>query len=415
MHSVVLTRQGALPVPSLLQEAVRARGGQIHVLNQGPGNVLTRAQRLRTIAAAADVSVMHVFADDIVPMMAFQDKQHTPPALFIDQSDHAFWLGGSTSDLVVALRESGARLARERRAIQPERSVLLPIILGSAERTMSRLDAKRRLGINEDSIVLATIARPSKYVSLAGSSFIDAILPVLERYPQVVLLAVGPSNTGEWSEAAVRTQGRVIAVGPQEDTAVYYQAADIYVDSWPMVSITSLLEAGSYGTPVVSRCPYPGECSVLCADTPGLANHLVRVKTIDDYTSTLSRLIEGDALRLQLGTALREDIIGRHCGAGWQQAVEGLYAHACTVPPLTERPIGTDSSSSDDLDTLASCLFRNETALRGILEYQLRGLPLGMRARWMIKLLTEERVMRASLLPPEWLTERLKSWWSIRR
>ena len=143
-HSLVLTRQAPKVVPQLLRDSVFNSGGQIYLLNTRIGNIISWADWLRKIAINFDLIVLHINSADVVPIIAFSEKEHLPPVIFIDHADHLFWLGASISDLVVSLRGSGMRLAQERRHIEPKRNVLLPIILEPTQRILSRAEAKRQ-------------------------------------------------------------------------------------------------------------------------------------------------------------------------------------------------------------------------------------------------------------------------------
>jgi glycosyltransferase involved in cell wall biosynthesis len=411
-HSVVLTRQGAERVPQPLLDAVDARGGRVHTLNQRAGNVITWARRLRRIAAQADLVVLHIYCDDVVALLAFADRRHRPPVIFLDHADHAFWLGAGVSDVVVALRDTGRQLAQQRRGIEEGRSALLPIVLTPSERTLSRAEAKCALGLAEDSVVLLSIARGHKYQPIGGTTYAESIVPVLAQHERAVLLVVGPDHDREWAAASERVQGRVRAFGPREDTAVFYQAADIYLDSYPVVSTTSLLEAGSYGVPLLSRCLHTGDHSVLCADAPGLTGRLIRTRDPDEFHTVLSGLIEDEALRETIGEETRAKILEVHSAAAWQQALEGVYEQAASVPPVDVTDGAVDRASAEETDRLWSLLFRNEVTTHQVMQYFIREMPLDLRLATWLRLAVRSRTFRPNLLMSDWMVVRLRQWLS---
>ena len=112
------------------------------------------------------------------------------------------------------------------------------------------------------------------------------------RDDNALLLAIGPESSESWQRAAAASGGRIVALGERPDTATFYEAADIYVDSYPFSSITSMLEAGSYGLPVVTCCPYQGDSRVLGSGAPGLSDVMVRTSNPVQYRVALNRLIE---------------------------------------------------------------------------------------------------------------------------
>ena len=52
--------------------------------------------------------------------------------------------------------------------------------------------------------------------------------------------------------------GRVLVPGAQPDPSVHLDAADIYLDSFPFSSITSMLEAATRDVPIVASRAYSG-------------------------------------------------------------------------------------------------------------------------------------------------------------
>ncbi len=436
-HSVALTRQGPHPVPHALRGAVSAAQGQVHVLNRQRGNLLTWAATLRGIASAADMVVLHVHPYDIIPSLALAKKQQLPPVIFADHADHAFWAGAEVSDVVAGLRESGSRLAQERRGISPERCAVLPIVVPPMKRTFSRDEAKRRLGVPESAVLLLSIARPHKYRPVGGLDFLEGVLPALERCPQAQLWLIGPDQGEPWTGAAERTGGRVRVFGQRADTALFYQAADVYVDAFPIVSITSLLEAGSYGLPLVSRC-WPGAVdTVLCADTPGLSGCLIRA--CGSFYDDLVRLVEDASYRAAVGEHTRAIITGAHGEDNWQRTLESVYRQAGalrladtapaaeTLRPAAVRrgsPSVGDLSQATEMDAWLVRLFDSEPDLQSIIQFHLQLLPLDLRlAHWFSLLRTnrssrgegrlpksegcfpkgEGRFPSPGLLLPEWL------------
>ena len=156
-HSVALTRQGSLPVPAELVEMAHRSSGSVHSISRSRGGMLSRAQALRDLAADFDLVILHIYAEDVVPLVAFADKTGIPPVAFLDQADHTFSCGAGHADIYVGLRAAGIDLAIERRGVDPSRVCELPITLPPIDRTFSRAEAKRRMGWPDDSVVLLSI------------------------------------------------------------------------------------------------------------------------------------------------------------------------------------------------------------------------------------------------------------------
>lgn len=406
-HSLVLTRQAPNKVPKILRDAVEKSHGKIYILNKRVGSILSWARRLREIAASADLVVLHIFNYDVIPIIAFANKEQMPPVLFLNHADHLFWLGASISDVVVNLRESGMYLSQKRRNIEPQRSTLLPIILNPIHRQLSRTEAKQQLGLAEDTILLLSIARSCKYRTIDGVNFAAAHVSLLKQHDRAMLIVIGSNNYEEWLSAIQETQGRIKVFGEREDTAIFYQAADIYVDSFPFVSNTSLLEAGSYGVPLVSRYPYSDACGILGADMPGLTGNLIRVRSLEEYTAVLSRLVSDEEFRLSLGETTRRRIAEVHMGDSWQHLLEEIYAKAISLPSVKVELASTDKIFLDEPDVFLPCIYGEQFNLELFIQYHLPIMPLAQRWHHWVKLVTKYGFRhRISLLLPEWLNWR---------
>lgn len=323
-HSVVLTRQGYSEVPAGLRQAVTATGGRIGRLDLCPGGYAGQVRRLRALAADADLVVVHVETDDVLPALAFHDH-HGPPVAFVNHADHAFWAGAAACDAVVNLRESGAALSAARRGVDRTRSLVLPTPLEPVRRDLPRDEAKRRLGIPPEAVLLLSVARPPKFAAKGDLHFVDLHRPVLEGDGRVFLCVVGPTPGPVWEHAGGRFGERLRVVGETPDTALFLQAADVYVDSYPFISITSMLEAGLWGLPLVTFSPYGSQSAIFASDAPGLDGVLVRAHDLHGYADALATLTGDRSLRDRRGESTRTRIASLHIGDGWRARLADVY------------------------------------------------------------------------------------------
>lgn len=414
-HCVALTSQVAENIPQDLKDAVFKSQGQIYLLNEQIGGIITRAKRLRECAADADLVVLHTWEHDVVPTIAFAEREQSPPIIYVNNGDHWFWVGASICDILVNLRESGQVLSRQRRGIESQRNLVLPTILEPISRKLSRLEAKQQLGLDPNSILLLSIARSVKYKTVGEVNFAEAHVTLLNQYPNAILIVIGAGDSEEdWSEAIAKTQARIRVLGETKDTAIFYQAADIYVDSFPFVSITSLLEAGSYGVPLVSRYPYDSDnCGVLGSDMPGLADNLIRVGDLEEYTQVLAELVEDETFRLSLGETTRSKIAANHWGENWQQILESVYHQAVTVPRQTIIPDGVTEMSLGEPDVFLPSV--NHTEIYTVIHWHLSLMPLRQRLILWLSLVKQYGYQQNPLnsLLPEKLRSHYYSWRSI--
>jgi hypothetical protein len=353
-HSVALTAPDAL-VPAQLRTAAEASGGALHVLRE-PGR-LDRARALRALADDADLVVLHVHMFDVVAPIALADRPSGPPVLFEDHADHVFWLGGGVADAVAGLRRPAVELATARRGIPAGRAVLLPIPVHPVERALSGAEAKARLGVDEDAVVLLTVAMPYKYAPVVTPSFFDAALPLVDAHPGCVLLAVGPEPAGPWAAAAEATGGRVRAVGVQQELSAYYHAATLYLDSYPFSSNTALIEAAGHAVPVLSFSPDPERQAVLLSHDPGIEALIVRAPTPSAYREAGGALLADFEDAAALGERTRAGIEAAHSGSGWQEQLEHAYAVTAAAGPAALLPPLRGPEPATDWEAISTLLF----------------------------------------------------------
>ncbi|MDQ2838628.1 MAG: hypothetical protein M3Y42_07280 [Actinomycetota bacterium] len=403
-HRVVLTRQGTTPLPVKLSDRLRSPD-ELSSLDDAPGGLLRRAARLRERARSADLVLLHIHPYDVVPSLAFGVSDGLPPVITVNHSDHAFWVGTRVTSVLLNLRDSGRDLAVHRRGIEPERAAVMARPLGLlTQRTISRAQAKARFGVAENRVLIVTAAAGTKYEPLTPPSLLELIVPVFQANPDAMLLAAGPDPVGQWAEADRLTGGRVRALGRLPDVTELHQAADGYLDSFPFASLTSMIESGSFGNPLLTYRGHPAECAVLGADTRGLDEYLLRPDNPAALRAELTRMITDQAWRVRRGEDTRIAIEASHVGAGWQAGVEQLYALAGRLP-VAPSP-GSAPRGTGPVDVLVE-LVQSQTGYSagrsGAISQNLGVLPAGQRLRcWWRLARTGSRQPVKSLLP-EWL------------
>ena len=417
-HSVAITSQLGAAVPQTFLDSAAATGGEVHRLDDDSCDPIVRARRLRALAERADFVALHVYPDDVVPLLAFAHNDGLPPVALINHSDHTFWLGVQVSDLVVQLRRSSIPLGARRRHVNPQRLATLPIPLPVPRRTQSRAEAKARLGLDPDAVVLLSVGTEFKYVPAGGTGFLDLVLPVMTAHERAVLLTVGPRDTGAWAVARERTRGRVVPLGRQEDPAPLFEAADVYLDSFPFASPTAALEAGAYGLPLVAYCPYAGDAQVLSPGAPGLDDSVCRLEDANQYVETVSRLIVNADTRQVMGERARQAIEHHHQGSGWLDRLSVVYSVAGEVRPRADGP-SEDRFEADRLDVMIDRLYGVDAdAVGRMIDTHVRPLPVAARRAILRRMLRVNRSFSFDLFLPTWLATRL-SWrppyWNVIR
>lgn len=319
-HSVVTLEQ-TTPVPASLARAIKKTGGEILQMNQA-ASLLDRARALRELAwQDCDVLVLHIHPQDVVATVAL-GIPGGPRVLFINHGAHKFWVGGVISDLVLNCRGSALenKWTEYYRGISRDRICFLPIPLlkpkglkqTDAEETKSA--ARAALNVPADAIMVLTVGDTYKFTPVPGISFIEAASQLLTRHENAYVIAVGVEEDIAWKLASQAVGGRLKAVGRQSSVEKFHQACDIYIEGFPFGSTTAFLEAGLAGIPCVLApgiCPPPYTSDGLALDG------LKRPKDLEEYLSSIEKLMEDKAERARMGAELAEAIKGYHSETGW--------------------------------------------------------------------------------------------------
>lgn len=380
--SVVLTEQGWQPIPTPLLAATGAAGGVVVDLGARPGSLIERARRLRVALASADIIVLHVHPFEVVALLALAEWPDRPPVVFMNHADHVFWLGSTTSDAVAHFRQTGATTSRAYRGIAESRSAMLPLPVVVPESTNRRQTVRARLGVADEDVLVLSAAAPYKFEPLGGLDYLEVAFAAVRAHPRLRVIIVGPDSDGRWRRASDACDGRIRAVGRRPDLPDYFAAADIYLDSMPVASITSLLEAGLHGLPLVAPAPTPG-VEILSSDAPGLDDVLMRGATMADLVSLLVDLAGDAGQRRQIGRRSRDAIAAVSQGDAWGRALGHVYDVARVQrSPAAGRPSAEPLHSETDILATGLAALRDDgQGLGAAIVAHVRSAPLAARIR----------------------------------
>jgi glycosyltransferase involved in cell wall biosynthesis len=402
---LAITRQETGAVPPFVADAAAPSGGAV-LLDRGRGGLMARAAALRALAATTDAIVLHVHPYDVVPVIALAGIRR-PPVVLVNHADHVFWLGTSIADTVLHMRESGRELAEARRGLEPARSAVMARPLKTAERTHARDEAKRALGLDPESVVLVTAADATKYRPIGRDAFLPLVEGVLARHPRALLVAAGPADEGDWAAARERTGGRVRALGRLPEVSLLHEAADVYLDSFPFSSLTSLLEAGCVGVPAITYRGHPEGCGVLGADVPGVDPYISAPADPAAFAAALDRAIADAAWRADTGARTAAAIRASHTGAGWRADVDAIHAQAARLRATAGDPRpGPAPFATEKVDEIVRDVMGQTPFARGVDGARLGNLgllPLRERAASAVRLARGGCRPGPRDLVPEWL------------
>jgi len=334
-----------------LTAAVRRRGGSATVLDEP--SLPARARRLRQIAGAAEIVVCHTHPDDPVPALAFGGAYDGAPVVMVNHADHVFWLGTGNVSVLLSLREIGAEAAVAARGYPRRNQLVVPTPLPGVARRLDRETAKRRLGIDPSRLLALTLARPVKYAATSWHpGFADVVGPPLRHLPELTLMAVGPAEQdAAWSSLAGSEQ--VALTGMQPDPSVHLDAADLYLDSFPFGSVTSMLEAATRGTPVLASRMHRGMQTLMSSSGP-LDGAVEGAADVEAYREALAGLVSDPERRTRIGRAAAEASRRDHGEEAWIASLERIYDLARTVAP--DRLRRPPSAASEELAEYAEAV-----------------------------------------------------------
>ena len=381
-HSCAVVAQRSGPVPAWLGATIAGAGCQLAGIETG--GYLARAAALRAISRTYDLVLVYPHPNDVISALAFANPAGRPPVAMVNHADQSFWLGAASWDLLLNVRDSGRRLALRRRGIPAERMAILPAPLEERGRTLQPGEARRLLGIRPDEIVLVCAGSDWKFdphASTGFPSFPDVVAPLVAADPRLRAFVFGPLNTGRWADAARLTQGRLQARGIRLDLAVYQEAADIYLDPFPLGSTYSLLEPAALGVPALSFWQWPEEAATLEVDSPGLGDARLVARDREGYEAALHALIDDPAHRAAIGARLGAQVRAEHVGDGWRARlasclVAAVGAHAKHLASSGPLPSSLEEPQTGVLDRAVALIPMREPEIPA---RTIAHLPLGAR------------------------------------
>ena len=336
-HVVLLSQE--VSIPQELIEACKKSGGKVIKLDPEL-SLVARAARLRTLAASiSDMLVLHVGVSDVISGIAF-GVEGGVPVMIVNHAAHIYWSCSSIADLVVNCR--GSELEKEwTEHYRNSKSAIVPIPLqevhDSAEDPTENIDRKRsvkkELGLPSESILILTVGASFKYFNFDDVDFVKTYLDILNEVPNAILIVVGARPDSRWSEASKLANFRIKVLGSinQNKLAQIRKATDIYVESFPFGSTTSLLEAALHGIPVVlapANCPPPFGTDGIAIDTV-----VSRPISFAQYKEYVISLCKNRELRDEAGRLVKDSVEYHHTGEGWR----GHLAHAVSLLPARHK------------------------------------------------------------------------------
>lgn len=348
---------------------------------EGGAGLLAKAAALQIQLIDAALIVLHHSSNDLIPLLALSSNFIKAPVAILNHADHLPWAGSSVCDYLIEIREGFLPLDKERRQI--ETGGYLPIPVTPVKAATNRAQSRELLGIAPDAVVLLTIASAYKFAPIGAYHFFEDIIPVLNQHPQAILYVVG---IAAGHELAV-THPQIVYAGIRTDTTVFKQAADVYVESFPFASFTSLLETAINGTAfqLMYNPPLISKMETISADEQ-LIWHYPATKA--EWVASLNTFITNDVYRKEKAADVSALVQQNHY-QNWSSYLQKVYTDLKNQTHVVRQLVDTSFAYSED-EYYLSCLQGNLFAINST--YQMVPLPFQQRIRIIKKWLLKKKI-----------------------
>lgn len=282
-------------------------------------NPFEKAGLIRSIAKQSDFVFLHHHMHDITSIMALATHDLMPPVAILNHADHLFWVGVSVCDYIIEIREGYLQLDIERRQLKCGGYLPIPV---KPDNKFNKSECRAELGISSETVVLLTMASAFKFVPTGNYDFFNCILPVLQKNKKVLLIVIGiaTDNPAARIHPQIRYEGIVV------DPTKYKVVCDIYVESFPFASFTSLLETVVNGAAVHLMYNPPLLSKMLISDHHDEKSIWHYSSNIFEWQLKLNLLISNDAERVASMEAAKEYVYKAHHNE-WLNYLNDIYLH----------------------------------------------------------------------------------------
>ncbi len=359
MHSVVLIRQRKKKqIPARLQWVVAEKKGTLvrfpYLLS-----MVWKANQLRKMAMGYKTIVLHQNMTDPVPLMAFGDTAFPRPVIVFNHAGHSFWIGRNAADLVIDIEKSQNQITHHKRGIKNSLLLNLPYDSSESPDRPEKKVLRKQFDLPENSQVLVSMASAYKYTPVLDYNFPEMLHTILQQHTDAVVLIIGVASqqSPDWERLEMDFPNRVRLLGILENKEVspYLQAADLYLDSFPYSSFTSMLDAVA-----------EGHLPVLCLHNPiGTLSFIegtdADVITIETMVERSIELLAHPEKREKLYRLLRKRMEQMTHVDLFQQKVHEAYALAKSIQKNKDRFLPIDNKITEfDILSNELCIERKK-------------------------------------------------------
>lgn len=249
-HSLLLTEQNVEEVNQRLKMAILDNKGEIVSINNIK-NIYEKAIELRKIASKYEIIILHIHNYDILPILAFANKNFTRPIALYNHSDHLFWIGICISDMILELRTYGIKVSNNYRDIARNFFVGIPLDDKICKNYYNKNEIKENLKISKDKKIILSVASSYKFTTYKAFNFTKIINQVLLENENTYFIIIGANaNSLNWNINHSRV--KIINKIPYEELIKYISIADLCIDSFPLGGGATLIDMINQKVPILS-------------------------------------------------------------------------------------------------------------------------------------------------------------------
>jgi hypothetical protein len=316
-HDVILTRQKIADLPQRIID--KKENGILKISCLAYDAVEDKAKALAETAAQYDLVYFHTHQNDIVPLIAHGINKFNK-VVFINHADHAFWLGALLITICANIRPYGSSLSATRRGIANNYVLPIPISNSCA---LNKKQARKELGINENTVLFVCISAYYKLIPDKHHHFFNTVTKILEQDSNFELIVIGISNDDDFQTIGFKQHRQVKLLGIIENPAIYQRAADIYLEGFPHGSLTAILESINLGAcPVLLYKPLREHISM--QTELAFNGILYHAKDENEYVNNVILLAQSEEKRSILTENIRKNINYFNGGEYWEKVIEQI-------------------------------------------------------------------------------------------
>lgn len=231
--------------PEYSQISNKLQKHNIYKINEK--NYIDKAKALLKISKNYEYIILHTHMYDIIPLLAYGNKNLKSKIFYYNQADHIFWIGRNIADKILDISKEGQEVTKlYRNIIEDDKSMVLPIPLdiktGIKKNYKKINNIKNELNIDLDTKVIVTAGTTTRFIT-DDYSIIDVFNSIESRLSNFIFIIIGSNEKDSfWKNIKNDNRVKIVDKIPKDIFDKYVSMADIYIESFPFSSSTSSLE-----------------------------------------------------------------------------------------------------------------------------------------------------------------------------